>query len=95
MIASAMQIMNMIAFAMGPCSTKASPKRQSYMSIFVRCAENAENATVCVICVSVPCVSRFHRGFWHEISELREGVNAGRLAAHALVACDEAQRYLA
>ena len=52
MIASAMQIMNMIASAMWSRSLKAA------IDFGDHCAENAENATVCVICVSVPCVSR-------------------------------------
>ena len=45
------EIMNMIASAMGAVFTlKAS------IDFRVRSAENAENATVCDICVSVPCV---------------------------------------
>ena len=60
MIASAMQIMNMIAFAMGPCSTKASAKASIVnFNICPLCGKRGKRVRLCYlsfrpVCVPVP-----------------------------------------
>lgn len=93
MIASAMQIMNMIVSAMGPFSAKASA--EASISLCLQRGKRGKRDRLCDLCFRPVRVPGSTEGFLHEISELCEGVNAGRLAAHAFVACDEAQRYLA
>lgn len=95
MIASAMQIMNMIVSAMGPFSAKASAEASIGSYLCPQRGKRGKRDRLCDLCFRPVCVPGSTEGFLHEISELCEGVNAGRLAAHALVACDEAQRYLA
>ncbi len=78
----------MTASAMGPYSESVD------RFLCPRCGKRGKRDRLRDLCFRPVCVPGSTEGFLHEISELCEGVNAGRLAAHAFVA-DEAQRYLA